>query len=101
MGTQAVRILGRDYAVKVLKRLKNDGECHYPSATIRVAERLDAHERKDCLLHEVMHAVLYQQGREHGGDTEETYVRALATGLIAVFQENPDLAAYLSSKETP
>lgn len=77
--------------------MKHDGLCDYEKAVIKVREGLDQHERKDALLHEVMHAILYQQGREHGGETEETYVRALATGIIAVFQDNPELAMWISS----
>jgi hypothetical protein len=42
-----------------------------------------------------MHAVLHMQGRESGGEVEEEYVRALATGLTGVFQDNPELAAWL------
>ena len=74
----------------------NAGLCDYAAATIKVQSDQDEHEQKDALLHEVMHAILYQQGREYGGDVEETYVRALATGLIAVFQDNPEFAAYIS-----
>lgn len=96
MGKSSVRILGRKYRIKLLKRMKDAGLCDYVAATIKVSDKQDEHEKKDALVHEIFHAILYQQGREYGGETEETYVRALATGLIAVLQDNPELAAYIA-----
>lgn len=49
----------------------------------------------DTLLHEVMHSTLRQQGRV-SCEEEETYVRALATGLCGVFRDNPALLRYLT-----
>lgn len=97
MGTGSIRVLGRLYRVLLRKRMPTDGLCDYNSATIKVAATLDSYERKDALLHEVMHAILYQQGREYGGEVEETYVRALATGLVGVLQDNPRFAMWLAS----
>lgn len=54
-------------------------------------------EIKDTVLHEVMHAIRHTQGREYGGEVEEDYVRSLATGLIAVFKDNPEFAKWLIS----
>lgn len=96
MGKDSVRILGRKYRIRVLKRMKHAGLCDYVKATLKIKDGQDAHETKDALVHEIFHAILYQQGREYGGETEETYVRALATGLIAVLQDNPELAAYIA-----
>lgn len=100
MGATAVRILGRIWRIKFVKGLSTDGLCEYGKATLKVRTGMDLHDRKDTVLHELMHAVLYQQGREYGDEVEETYVRALATGLIGVFQDNPDLAAWLVAPNT-
>lgn len=95
MATSNVRVLGRVYKIKRLKRMKDAGNCDYVKAELRVSANQDDLEQKDALLHEVMHAIRYQQGREYGGEVEEDYVRSLATGLIAVLQDNPDFAAWL------
>lgn len=97
MGIQSVRILGRSYKVVTLKRMKDAGQCDYVAAKIKVKAEQDEHERKDAVVHEIFHGILYQQGREYGGEVEETYVRALATGFIAVLQDNPEFAAWLGS----
>lgn len=49
----------------------------------------------DTLLHEVMHSVLRQQGRQYVPE-EEVYVNALACGLAGVFRDNPHLLKYLT-----
>lgn len=56
----------------------------------------DDYQMRDTLLHEVMHAVLRQQGRKYT-PKEEEYVTALATGLLGVLRTNPKLAEYLLS----
>lgn len=97
MGVTAVRILGRPWRIKRTRGLKNDGQTTYNRALIETKPGLDAFERREVLLHELMHAILYQQGREESGsEVEESYVRPLALGLIAVFQDNPALASYLT-----
>ena len=45
---------------------------------------------RTTLLHEVMHAVLRQQGRYYC-KAEEEYVTALANGIITVLDDNPKL----------
>lgn len=53
-------------------------------------------EERDTVLHEVMHAILHCQGREHGGEGEELYVRALAAGVLMVLRDNPKFVKYLT-----
>lgn len=77
--------------------MPSDGECDYDKAVIKVRDGLNDFSRKDTLLHEIMHAILHQQGRNDDPEEEERYVRALATGVIAVFQDNPRLAAWLAA----
>lgn len=71
------------------------GLCHYYKTLLEIQEGLQPFDEKDTVLHEVFHALLYCQGREQGGKVEETYVRALATGLVAVLQDNPEFAKWL------
>lgn len=54
----------------------------------------------DTYLHEVLHSILRQQGRAQEPQ-EETYVRALATGLIMVALDNPDFLPNLQKGLRP
>jgi hypothetical protein len=95
---KVIRVLGRE--VEVRFRQKKDmpealGEWHAEGTHIDLRRGQKPIEEADSLLHEIAHATLAMQGREFGGDTEELYVRALATGLLTVLRENPSLVAYL------
>lgn len=74
------------------------GEMHGDTGTILIQEGQTRESLKDTLLHEVFHAIRYQQGREDGGKVEEDYVRSLATGLIGVLSDNPTFAKWLILK---
>lgn len=94
-----LRILSRPY--KLTRRSDPDalGTTDYTAGVINVAPGQDEFGTRDALLHEVMHALLFQAGRSTGSPeeypTEESYVRPLATSLIAFFRENPEVAAWL------
>jgi hypothetical protein len=79
------------------------GQCHYAKATLDIRQGQTPIDEVDTALHEVFHAILFCQGREFGGETEELYVRALATGLTATLKDNPEFAEWLTStlKNTP
>jgi hypothetical protein len=90
---------GRDWSVRMLPRKKLGGSLgltHFDRGAIDVATRQDPFDTRDTLLHETFHAILAQQGRvTHGSEEEEMYVRALATGLMGVLQDNPEFAKWL------
>lgn len=94
-----VNVLGRKYRVTRRQDPDANGETDYAAGTINVAPGMDEFSTRDTLLHEVMHAIRYQQGNNFGTveeyNAEEPYVRSLATGLIAFFRDNPDVAAWL------
>jgi Zn-dependent peptidase ImmA (M78 family) len=71
------------------------GMWHSDKNRIDIARDQQPIDEADTVLHEVMHAVLHHQGREDGGEVEETYVRALATGTLLMLRSNPELAAWL------
>ena len=60
--------------------------------------RLERTVQRDAILHEIFHSIRSLQGREYGGEVEEDYVRSLATGLIGVLDDNPELAQWLIQK---
>lgn len=93
-----IDILGRKWSTRS-KRMSNLGQCTFDDSLIEYKPGLSQQEKRDVILHEVMHAVRFMQGHEYGEDVEENYVRSLATGLISVFDANPKLAEWLINKE--
>lgn len=98
---QCVRVLGRTFKASLAPIEDLEGNCGLttfaPVASIQVADGQDPLDTADTYIHEIMHAILHRQGRESGGKVEEMYVRALATGLVTVFQENPAILSYLQT----
>lgn len=96
MAVDKLNILGREWSLSF--DLDADAEaygmCYEEDAKLQVTPDLDRFMERDTVLHEVMHAILRMQGRPYT-KAEEVYVTALATGLIAVLDQNPHLASYL------
>lgn len=96
---KAVRINGRSWRLRFRKPNEmagNLGLTHYSLGAIDIASGQDDFDTRDTVLHETFHAVLAQQGRtSFGNEEEEQYVRALATGLMGVLQDNPEFAQWL------
>ena len=92
----AIRLGGREWRFNETASTADvDGECHYAEAVLDIRAGQAPVLLVDSVLHELSHAILYSQGRENGGRVEETYVRALATGLAAALSDNPELSAWL------
>lgn len=93
---RTLKILGRRVTVRSVKELTDAvGEWKAGEYLIEIVRGQEPLDEADTLLHEVMHATLHCQGRENGGEVEEAYVRALATGMLIVLRENPKLTQYL------
>ena len=52
----------------------------------------------NTIIHECLHAIIYQWNIELGEKTEEIVVNGLANGLSTVFVDNPELMDYLKNK---
>ena len=52
----------------------------------------------NTILHEIMHAIIYQWNIELGEKEEEHLVNALSNGLTTVFVDNPKLIDYFKEK---
>lgn len=74
------------------------GLCEFHTHTCHIAPGQLPVEEVDTVIHELFHAILYAQGREYAGKTEETYVRALATGFAGVLKDNPKFLNWLSHR---
>jgi hypothetical protein len=95
-----VQVNGRSLKVKLKSARKMEGlagSFYSPHGSIEISKNQDAYEAKDTLLHEVFHALLHTQGREYGGEVEEVYVRALATGFVGMLKGDPAFIAWLVS----
>lgn len=104
MGLDAIRRLdigGFPYCVELVDDDIEDeneeggtlaGDVAYSELRIRLDRRLPEPLRKSVLLHEALHAVLYQAG--HTGDNEKI-VMALGYGMTQLLRQNPAFAAYL------
>ena len=88
-----IDILGKNYAVEVVKRDNSDyGETFVDQCRIQVAQYQCDAQKRDTLLHEVMHAVDHEM---HCGMSEKQ-IRRMATGLLAVLRQNPAFANFLT-----
>ena len=94
-----VRIFGRTYRFvdEVGNGLGQDrlGSCD--SINHVITRDLAQHELEfvDTTLHEVLHGICSTMRLGTDLATEEKFVGALATGLIGVFQDNPEFARWL------
>lgn len=93
------RVNGRTISLSLKAQDKMPGvagffESH--KSSIVIAKGQEEQELQDTVLHELFHALLHTQGREYGGDEEELYVRALATGTIGLIRDNPALVSWLT-----
>lgn len=79
-----VNILGVDYTVKITKMGKDSyGDCDSDKKVIRLNSKKD--QKAESLIHEVIHAALYESGVVHiihqTEGLEEAIVRAIEHGL--------------------
>lgn len=91
---KSVDVLGKPYAIALVTKesLEGDyGECKHDECRIDVATFQCDHQKRDTILHEVMHAV----DHELHCKLSEPQVRRMATGLLAVLRHNPALVAFL------
>lgn len=104
MRPTTLRVNGRVIKVKYrgARTMPNEaGLYHFSDGLIEIRKDQSPVELRDTVLHELLHSILHSQGREYGGEVEEVYVRAIATGLIGVFRDNPRLVAWLTAKDAP
>jgi len=52
----------------------------------------------NTLIHEILHAIVYQWNMELDEKTEESVVNGLANGLTTIFVDNPKLLDYFKEK---
>jgi hypothetical protein len=70
------------------------GDVSYDQETIRIVESNGPQHRAIHLMHEIIHAVLYQAGKI-SEQADESLVVALSYGLTDLIRDNPELVALL------
>ena len=94
---KSLRVGGRRYPIRRKDDLEGAAGFCYRGDRIEILRGQPRLEEADTVIHEAFHAVLYQQGRPAGGIPEETYVHALATGLVQLIRDNPGFGPWLAS----
>ena len=92
-----VRVMGKVYSITYIENsdaIESNGVCKNDTLSILIADELPPDEERDTLLHEIVHAVDNQISI---GLTEKK-VRQIATGLMQVILDNPDVAKFLLNK---
>ena len=77
------------------------GSVDYNQATIKLSvdtENMGDGRKPQTLMHEVIHALLYERGRYEDGDNEEL-VDTLASGVINLIRQNPELVDLIQERQ--
>jgi len=83
-----VSVLGRGYRIEYVEFEEgNYGECHGEKGIIKIKAGLSDEERRATIVHELLHAILFESGLTHilehkETDLEEAIVRAIEHGLL-------------------
>lgn len=100
-----LKINGFDWKVvesdAVAKEGSTFGSCHYATQTLYLDPSSTDQKKKQCLLHEIMHAVAWQTGlsrRLKDDKLEEEIVTALSFGMYQVLADNGMLTGFDEEK---
>lgn len=66
------------------------GVISYDNTKIQVATNLGKEQYIQALVHECTHGILYEHGQAEAKDNE-SLVHAIATGVIGLIRDNPEL----------
>jgi len=89
-----IKVFGRQYTINYVHAfagMKDAGMLDYGNQILTVQENQLPLEEADTILHEVVHAVDLLMELK----MSERQVQLVATGLMGVFQDNPEFAKYI------
>ena len=100
---QSIKIGYRDYKLEKWKQTvasanEAHGQFFAKEGIIGYTDEEKGVSHANTILHEILHAVVYQWNIELGEKEEETLVNSLTNGLVTVFVDNPELMDYLKIK---
>lgn len=106
---QKIRIFGKVFNIRYIPsggepfvgdRKDDYGECDVDNQDIVVRDGQPLETEQDTVFHEIFHAVDGSMVDEEQM-IDEAVVRRMATGLLAVFKDNPRLLSYLRASPRP
>lgn len=92
-----IRVFGKDFSVGkayLEQGFQDCGQTDEGKLSILIRDGQPKIEEADTLLHESIHAIDFVMDLE----LTERQVRLLATGLIGVFQDNPEFAEFVTKQ---
>ena len=100
---EKIKIGYRDYKLEELKQTvasanEAQGQFFAKEGIIGYTAEETGVSHANTLLHECMHAIIYQWNMELDEKTEESVVNGLANGLTTIFVDNPKLLDYFKEK---
>ena len=95
-----IKIGYRDYKIKNLDSIVSrcneiNGQFLASDGVIALSSTEDNISHANTLIHEILHAIIYQWGVELDDKEEEKICNTIANGLTTVFVDNPSLLSYL------
>jgi hypothetical protein len=98
--------MGREWELDYRKRSDpeldgSDGVTHFYTKKAHISDDMDKLETADTILHEIMHVVIHEMSIPFRSQVaEEMVVRPLASGLLALLYENPEVLAEIQALMT-
>jgi|TARA_E500000318_G_scaffold26972_1_gene26989 hypothetical protein len=98
-----IKIGYRDYKIKNLDSIVSkcneiNGQFLASDGMIALSSTEDNISHANTLIHEILHAIVYQWGIELDDKDEERICNTIANGLTTVFVDNPSLLSYLQKQ---
>lgn len=97
MNFESIKIIGKNYSVKEDPELLHDGKFGFSNSRTQSITYSpgQAHDQvRDTVIHEIIHAIDFGVHLE----LKEEQVHALAAGLYATLNDNPELTKWLFGK---
>lgn len=94
IGYQDIKVSEMDFVDE------SQGVYRADQSEIRIREGLEAREKLNTVLHEILHAIVYSYGLKNDfkdDDEEEKVVNALGNGLTEAFIRNPELMEFIKN----
>ena len=95
-----IKIGYREYKIKNLDSIVSrcneiNGQFLASDGVIALSSTEDNISHANTLIHEILHAIIYQWGIELDDKEEEKICNTIANGLTTVIVDNPSLLSYL------
>ena len=100
---ESIKIGYRDYKLEEWKQTvatanEAQGQFFQKEGIIGYVTTEEGVSHANTIIHEILHAIIYQWNIELGEKEEEHLVSALSNGLTTVLVDNPELINYLKTK---